>query len=111
MFIFVSEGTDELDSYMYQTVGHHAIELYAEAMGLPLYRRTIKGTSVDTGRTYTRCEGDEVEDLYQLLKLVKVRCPVALINLKMCVDVQLVVTTLTVFICGFAVYPIFPHRL
>ncbi|XP_060118097.1 diphthine--ammonia ligase isoform X2 [Heteronotia binoei] len=65
------EGTDELDSYMYQTVGHHAIELYAEAMGLPLYRRTIKGTSVDTGKTYTRHEGDEVEDLYHLLKLVK----------------------------------------
>ncbi|XP_062974954.1 diphthine--ammonia ligase [Elgaria multicarinata webbii] len=65
------EGIDELDSYMYQTVGHHAIELYAEAMGLPLYRHTIKGTSVETGRIYTRCEGDEVEDLYQLLKLVK----------------------------------------
>ncbi|XP_061467509.1 diphthine--ammonia ligase isoform X2 [Rhineura floridana] len=65
------EGNDELDSYMYQTVGHHAIELYAEAMGLPLYRRTIKGTSVETGRVYTRCEGDEVEDLYHLLKLVK----------------------------------------
>ncbi|XP_048342176.1 diphthine--ammonia ligase isoform X2 [Sphaerodactylus townsendi] len=65
------EGTDELDSYMYQTVGHHAIELYSEAMGLPLYRHTIKGTSVDIGRTYTKCEGDEVEDLYQLLKLVK----------------------------------------
>nr|XP_034966329.1 diphthine--ammonia ligase isoform X8 [Zootoca vivipara] len=65
------EGTDELDSYMYQTVGHHAIELYAEAMGLPLYRRTIKGTSVETGKVYTRCEGDEVEDLYKLLELVK----------------------------------------
>uniref|UniRef100_A0A8C0GW73 Diphthine--ammonia ligase n=1 Tax=Chelonoidis abingdonii TaxID=106734 RepID=A0A8C0GW73_CHEAB len=66
-----TEGTDELDSYMYQTVGHHAIDLYAEAMDLPLYRHTIKGTSVDTGRVYTKCEGDEVEDLYQLLKLVK----------------------------------------
>ncbi|XP_054827756.1 diphthine--ammonia ligase [Eublepharis macularius] len=65
------EGKDELDSYMYQTVGHHAIELYAEAMGLPLYRHTIKGTSIYTGRTYTRCEGDEVEDLYHLLKHVK----------------------------------------
>ncbi|XP_060615847.2 diphthine--ammonia ligase isoform X1 [Anolis sagrei] len=65
------ENTDELDSYMYQTVGHHAIDLYAEAMGLPLYRYTIKGTSKDTGRIYTKCEGDEVEDLYQLLKLVK----------------------------------------
>ncbi|XP_078248050.1 diphthine--ammonia ligase isoform X3 [Pogona vitticeps] len=65
------EGTDELDSYMYQTVGHQAIDIYAEAMGLPLYRHTIKGTSVDIGRTYTKCEGDEVEDLYQLLKFVK----------------------------------------
>ncbi|XP_053783535.1 diphthine--ammonia ligase isoform X4 [Desmodus rotundus] len=63
--------SDELDSYMYQTVGHHAIDLYAEAMVLPLYRRTIRGRSVDTGRVYTKCEGDEVEDLYELLKLVK----------------------------------------
>ncbi|KAJ1103355.1 hypothetical protein NDU88_000781 [Pleurodeles waltl] len=64
-------GTDELDSYMYQTVGHQAIDLYAEAMGLPLYRRTIEGSSVNTGRVYKECRGDEVEDLYQLLKLVK----------------------------------------
>lgn len=68
----VAEGSDELDSYMYQTVGHHAIDLYAEAMALPLYRRTIRGKSMDTGPVYTKCEGDEVEDLYELLKLVKV---------------------------------------
>ncbi|EHB14781.1 ATP-binding domain-containing protein 4 [Heterocephalus glaber] len=65
------ERSDELDSYMYQTVGHQAIDLYAEAMALPLYRRTIRGRSLDTGREYTKCEGDEVEDLYELLKLVK----------------------------------------
>lgn len=64
--------SDELDSYMFQTVGHQAIELYAEAMDLPLYRRTIEGASVDIGREYSPKEGDEVEDLYQLLKLVKV---------------------------------------
>lgn len=64
--------TDELDSYMYQTVGHHAIDLYAEALDLPLYRGFIKGTSVNTGRVYTTCQEDEVEDLYDLLKLVKV---------------------------------------
>ncbi|TMS21504.1 Diphthine--ammonia ligase [Larimichthys crocea] len=63
--------TDELDSYMYQTVGHQAIELYAEAMDLPLYRRTIQGSSLDTSRNYTKTEGDEVEDLYELLHLVK----------------------------------------
>nr|XP_019953396.1 PREDICTED: diphthine--ammonia ligase isoform X2 [Paralichthys olivaceus] len=63
--------TDELDSYMYQTVGHQAIELYAEAMDLPLYRRTIQGSSLDTSRNYRETEGDEVEDLYELLRLVK----------------------------------------
>uniref|UniRef100_A0A8C6Z268 Diphthine--ammonia ligase n=1 Tax=Nothoprocta perdicaria TaxID=30464 RepID=A0A8C6Z268_NOTPE len=63
--------TDELDSYMYQTVGHQAIDLYADAMDLPLYRCFIKGTSVNTGRVYVTCEEDEVEDLYRLLKLVK----------------------------------------
>uniref|UniRef100_A0A3Q3RS73 Diphthine--ammonia ligase n=1 Tax=Mastacembelus armatus TaxID=205130 RepID=A0A3Q3RS73_9TELE len=62
---------DELDSYMYQTVGHQAIELYAEAMDLPLYRRTIQGSSLDTSRNYSETEGDEVEDLYQLLHFVK----------------------------------------
>ncbi|KAM6130901.1 diphthine--ammonia ligase isoform 2-T2 [Pterocles gutturalis] len=63
--------TDELDSYMYQTVGHHAIDLYADALDLPLYRGFIKGTSINTGRVYTMCEEDEVEDLYHLMKLVK----------------------------------------
>ncbi|XP_026195846.1 diphthine--ammonia ligase [Anabas testudineus] len=63
--------TDELDSYMYQTVGHQAIDLYAEAMDLPLYRRTIQGSSLDTSRSYSETEGDEVEDLYELLRLVK----------------------------------------
>ncbi|KAG1925481.1 diphthine--ammonia ligase [Pimephales promelas] len=63
--------SDELDSYMYQTVGHQAVDLLAEAMDLPLYRHTIKGSSLHTGREYSPTEGDEVEDLYQLLKLVQ----------------------------------------
>ncbi|CAN0097898.1 unnamed protein product [Bubo scandiacus] len=63
--------TDELDSYMYQTVGYHAIDLYADALDLPLYRAFIKGTSVNTGKVYTTCQEDEVEDLYHLMKLVK----------------------------------------
>lgn len=66
------DALDELDSYMYQTVGHQAIELYAEAMALPLYRRTIQGSSLNTGRDYSQTDGDEVEDLYELLRLVKV---------------------------------------
>lgn len=62
---------DELDSYMYQSVGHHGIELYAEAMGLPLYREIITGTAVDQGKNYKPTDNDEVEDLYRLLSKVK----------------------------------------
>lgn len=57
---------------MYQSVGHHGIELYAEAMGLPLYREIITGTAVDQGKNYKPTDNDEVEDLYRLLSKVKV---------------------------------------
>lgn len=66
---------------MYQTVGHQAIDLYAEAMDLPLYRRTIQGSSLDTSKNYTKTNGDEVEDLYELLHLVKVRVDYGLLSL------------------------------
>ena len=59
---------------MYQSVGHHAVELYAEAMDLPLFRRTIEGASVSTGRDYQKTEDDEVEDLYKLLTEIQVEC-------------------------------------
>lgn len=57
---------------MYQTVGHQGIDLYAEAMGLPLYREMISGEAVDQGRNYKPTENDEVEDLYGLLSKIKV---------------------------------------
>ncbi|PIK60904.1 putative diphthine--ammonia ligase [Apostichopus japonicus] len=63
--------TDELDSYMFQTVGHHAIDLYAEAMDLPLFRQDITGTSVVKDKDYQPTRGDEVEDLYKLLKRIQ----------------------------------------
>nr|CAB3239802.1 diphthine--ammonia ligase [Phallusia mammillata] len=61
----------EADSFMYQSVGHEAISLYAEAMQLPLYRRTIQGTSKLTTMNYTPVNDDEVEDLFELLKSIK----------------------------------------
>ena len=57
---------------MYQTVGHEGISLYAEAMGLPLYRAYTLGKAVDKSMAYAPTEGDEVEDLYYLLKRVQV---------------------------------------
>lgn len=64
---------DELDSYMWQTVGHMGIEKLAEAMELPLYRRETSGKSDQIGKYYEPVsEDDEVEDLFTLLKQVKV---------------------------------------
>lgn len=63
---------DELDSFLYQTVGHDAIEYYAECINLPLYRREIMGSSLVQSADYQQTSGDETEDLYQLLKQVKV---------------------------------------
>lgn len=57
---------------MYQTVGHDGISLYSQSMGLPLYRRTINGQSLVQGKDYSPTEGDEVEDLFELLNDIKV---------------------------------------
>ena len=63
----------EIDSWMYQTVGHDVVQLYGEAMDLPLYREYITGSNVETGLHYNSASGDETEDLFRLLRKVKVR--------------------------------------
>ncbi len=45
-------GETDLNSFMYQTVGHQIIPLYARATGLPLYRQPIVGTAVHHGLSY-----------------------------------------------------------
>ncbi len=66
----------DLDSYMYQTVGHGVLDGYAAAMGLPLYRRRIKGTSRATDLVYPGVhQGDEVEDMAALLAYVQQQHP------------------------------------
>ncbi|KAL2841274.1 hypothetical protein BJY01DRAFT_249625 [Aspergillus pseudoustus] len=46
------EAADDIDSFMYQTIGWGVIPLYEEALGIPLYRQPIVGGAVDTGRVY-----------------------------------------------------------
>jgi diphthine-ammonia ligase len=65
-----SRDTQEEDSNMYQTVGWNCVELLARAMRLPLYVETITGEGREMGKDYLPTEGDEVEDLYRLLKRV-----------------------------------------
>lgn len=62
---------DEMDSFMYQTVGHQAITAYAEAMQLPLFRATITGRPLTQSLEYDKRDGDEVEDLFDLLTHVR----------------------------------------
>ncbi|KAJ3150112.1 ATP binding domain 4 [Geranomyces michiganensis] len=71
----VAEGKDELDSYMYQTVGHDAIDMYADCMGVPLFRREITGKSLARDADYEVTQHDEVEDLLELLKDVQMAFP------------------------------------
>lgn len=73
------ESSDELDSYMYQTVGHQAIELIAESLEKPLYRAEITGTPknkdldyvVANGNSSTGGKPDEVEQLFSLLEDIR----------------------------------------
>ena len=73
---------EEIDSYMYQTVGQDAIQYVADALEVPLFRRTIDGNPLDQRLVYgsrdrggfqSGTEGDETEDMFKLLSDVKVR--------------------------------------
>lgn len=91
-----THGSDEMDSFMYQTVGSSAIEFYSQCMdGIPVYRQPITGTSLITSLEYQydekshnesipidsekpleeqatpRHNRDETEDLYLLLRKVQ----------------------------------------
>jgi diphthamide synthase (EF-2-diphthine--ammonia ligase) len=58
---------------MYQSVGHEIIDLFGKAMELPLYRAETNGNAQTTDKEYDQpFEGDEVEDLYNLLSEIKV---------------------------------------
>ncbi|KAL9096104.1 MAG: hypothetical protein Q9165_001627 [Trypethelium subeluteriae] len=78
------EGED-MNSFMYQTVGHSIISLYEKAFQLPLFRKRIQGLATNTDKYYcppvtsTSLDGpfpqDETESLYHLLSLVKTAHP------------------------------------
>ena len=70
----------DLNSFMYQTVGHGVIPLYAPATGLPVYRRGITGGAAQSGREYDGAAAasvDETESMTELLRGVMERHPEA----------------------------------
>ncbi|RAH51470.1 putative phosphatidate cytidylyltransferase [Aspergillus brunneoviolaceus CBS 621.78] len=56
------EEEQDLDSFMYQTIGHSIIPLYETALGIPLYRQPIRGGAVDTSRIYRLRAEDQMAD-------------------------------------------------
>lgn len=67
------------NSFMYQTVGHEIIPLYAQATGLPLYRQAIVGGAAHHERDYAydTSSVDETESMVPLLKAIMKRHPEA----------------------------------
>lgn len=68
-----SKSTAEIDSFMFQSVGSNLVESIASCMDVPLWTAAIAGKPNTTDLMYnTAVDGDEVEDMYQLLLQVKV---------------------------------------
>ncbi|KAJ5389712.1 uncharacterized protein N7496_000780 [Penicillium cataractarum] len=53
---------EDIDSFMYQTIGHSVIPLYESALGIPLYRAPITGGAVDTARIYRHDAADQAAE-------------------------------------------------
>jgi diphthine-ammonia ligase len=71
---------EDIDSYMYQTVGHAIVPLYEQALAIPLYRQEITGSAVNSSRDYDKSakqDEDETEDLVPLLARVMKAHPAA----------------------------------
>lgn len=65
-----TDDKEEIDLFMFQTAGHGVITHYSEALGVPLYRRRIRGSSKNQALEYSKTEDDEIEDLEALLREV-----------------------------------------
>lgn len=46
----------DLNSFMYQTVGHTVVPLYQQALGIPLYRQPIIGSAIHPAMSYGRSD-------------------------------------------------------
>ena len=57
---------------MYQTVGSEMVDAIAQCLNLPLYKKTLSLKPVNLKLEYEETENDEVEDLFILIKEIKV---------------------------------------
>lgn len=79
------DDNEDLNSFMYQTVGHEVVPLYATATGIPLYRQPILGRAACHERDYDHGSAaaapggadDETESMVPLLRAIMARHPEA----------------------------------
>ncbi|KAJ2426628.1 hypothetical protein GGF47_002095 [Coemansia sp. RSA 2524] len=64
-------AAEELDSFLFQTVGSSVVRLVGECMQVPYYEREIRGTAVSQTLDYAETLDDETEDLFALLSEVQ----------------------------------------
>lgn len=62
----------EMDCYMYQTVGSEVIDAIAQCLQLPIYKKTLSLKPVNLNMEYEETSNDEVEDLFVLIRDIKV---------------------------------------
>lgn len=71
-----NEEEQELDSFMFQTVGHDLVNWYPKCSSIPLYKQAIqRNSSKNVALNYSKTKEDEIEDLYVLLDRVKKDIP------------------------------------
>ena len=70
-----TNGDYELDSYMYQSVGSELCSSIGECLGVPYIEKKIKGKPINKDLFYNETKNDEVEDLFELIKEVKLKFP------------------------------------
>jgi len=66
--VYIRDKSSYSDSFMYQTVGSEFIEAIAECLGVPLFMEESDCVARTQELEYKETEGDEVEDLYRVLK-------------------------------------------
>ena len=79
------ESIIDINSYMYQTVGHFIVPLYGKALGTTIYRTPTTGSALNTNKDYepglnldgTSSGVDETESLLLLLSEVMLAHPEA----------------------------------
>ena len=84
--------SQDLNSYMYQTVGHTLLPLFSTTLSLPLYRQEISGSAINEEKDYDPTEKsalsldaqstsfeeqDETESIFSLVKRIMLDHPTA----------------------------------